>query len=338
MTASSTKTATLDCARVDDTTYRVGDMVLVRCHGFDETLVARIDGLRQDKQKHIVFDGCWYYAAHQTKGGRLAGHDPREVFETAHAATARIETIDGHCTVLPWGEYQEWLDNDESDDEGDERPVFVCRAFYHVESGEFGPLTGASSMADAVRHHQRPAKRKRNNFAEAAARLAPTMVPEYMPCRDSELAMVTNTLRATLLEGQAGGSLYLSGTPGTGKTATLHQALRKLAGEVQVGRVDDDDDSNDAVPPFRTVFLNAMKLAAPDDAYSLLWAALTDERLSNKLAIKRLEVRFGKRENADAFEAARPASKKIVLVLDELDTLVNRKQSILYNVFEVRAD
>ena len=64
-----------------------------------------------------------------------------------------------------------------------------------------------------------------------------------MPCREKERSEVVGSIRAAVLERDLGGSLYLSGTPGTGKTATVHQALRELA----------DDDK---VPSFRTMEVN----------------------------------------------------------------------------------
>ena len=54
-------------------------------------------------------------------------------------------------------------------------------------------------------------------------------------------------------QGGSGSSLYLSGTPGTGKTATVHLALRALAAEP-------------GLPSFRTIEINGMKLSSPPQA------------------------------------------------------------------------
>ena len=93
-------------------------------------------------------------------------------------------------------------------------------------------------------------KRRLGRFAEAAKVLAPSAAPERMPCREKERGEIISVLKAAVLEGALGGSLYLSGTPGTGKTATVHQALRTLA-------------ADKTLPPFRTIFLNGMKLSSP---------------------------------------------------------------------------
>ncbi len=160
--------------------------------------------------------------------------------------------------------------------------VFVCRAQYHPGTGEYLPLTGASSLTEAARRaegggaggflggflgcgdayaeaigaDEEGAGRKRrrlSRFAEAAARLNPSAAPERMPCREKERAEVTAALRAAVREGGLGASLYLSGTPGTGKTATVRHALRTLAAEKDL-------------PPFRAVELNGMKLSSPHQA------------------------------------------------------------------------
>ena len=76
-----------------------------------------------------------------------------------------------------------------------------------------------------------------------------------------------------------GGSLYLSGTPGTGKTATVHQALRELA-------------ADRSLPPFREIFVNGMKLTSPFEVYSILWEALTGQAVKPPRAVELLGRRF----------------------------------------------
>ena len=70
-----------------------------------------------------------------------------------------------------------------------------------------------------------------------------------------------SALRAALVDGGSGSSLYLSGTPGTGKTATVHHALRELAADPKL-------------PPFRTVEINGMKLGAAQQVRAPLREAL----------------------------------------------------------------
>lgn len=287
--------------RVGEDTFHVGDTVMMRVDGLGDKQVSRIEALWEDIAGSKMFEGRWYYSPEETTCGKLVGHDDREIFESVHIDENLVDTIDSHCTVMEWDAYQRWLDQPVGEDDDEEETTFVCRAMYYTGSGEFGPLTGASTFAEAVRvggrHLQLPQpragagvasstassevlpppqpsyapfvsearglssglllpaagrrERRLGRFAEAAARLAPSAMPERMPCREKERAEVIAALRAAVLEGTLGGSLYLSGTPGTGKTATVHQALRELTADKSLhGK-------------FRTTFVNGMKLTTP---------------------------------------------------------------------------
>ena len=67
-----------------------------------------------------------------------------------------------------------------------------------------------------------------SRFAKAARRLKPSARPKQLPCRERNLEEVAGALREAVREGGLGCALYLSGTPGTGKTATVRQASRRV--------------------------------------------------------------------------------------------------------------
>ena len=153
-------------------------------------------------------------------------------------------------------------------------------------------------------------------FAEAAARLTPHAAPERLPCRERELE-VTPALRSAVLEGGLGASLYISGTPGTGKTATVHQALRELA-------------ADEKLPPFRQLELNGMKLSSPYDVYTLLWEQLTGQNAIPSKAAPLLDKHLSAAGGGGASKKSKTVP--LILILDELDYLVTRKQSVIYNL------
>ena len=53
--------------------------------------------------------------------------------------------------------------------------------------------------------------------------------------------------------------MYISGVPGTGKTATVHEVIRSIQ-EAQ--------EAQDDLPEFTFVEINGMKLTEPAQAYS----------------------------------------------------------------------
>jgi Cdc6-like AAA superfamily ATPase len=68
-----------------------------------------------------------------------------------------------------------------------------------------------------------------------------------------------------------GGCLYVSGVPGTGKTATVREVVRQL-------------QEQEDTPPFEFVEINCMHLTSPEQAYTVLWQALGGERGAPRLA------------------------------------------------------
>ena len=67
----------------------------------------------------------------------------------------------------------------------------------------------------------------------AQANLHVSAVPTSLPCREREYDQILDFLEGAIEEG-TGGCIYISGVPGTGKTATVREvisALRKQADE-----------------------------------------------------------------------------------------------------------
>ncbi|EFX71277.1 hypothetical protein DAPPUDRAFT_255908 [Daphnia pulex] len=146
-----------------------------------------------------------------------------------------------------------------------------------------------------------PAKspRKVTNFAKARQALH-TSTPSNIFCRDKELAVIENFMRP-LIEMSKPGSMYISGRPGTGKTACFS------------GK-------------FRSIFINCMLLHTPSSIFQQIaqqldpkWSALAKEALSF------LEDKLTE------------SGPMIVLVLDEIDQMSTRDQSVLYALFELPA-
>ncbi|CAN7938478.1 unnamed protein product [Ixodes hexagonus] len=148
----------------------------------------------------------------------------------------------------------------------------------------------------------------------AKSRLHVSAVPECLPCREQEFADIYSFVDGKLQDG-TGGCMYISGVPGTGKTATVHDVMRVLRQSVE----------SSCLPPFTFVEVNGMKLTTPFQCYSHILKALTGETATAEHAAELLGRRF---------ERPGPKREPVVLLVDELDLLWTRKQQVMYNLFE----
>lgn len=81
----------------------------------------------------------------------------------------------------------------------------------------------------------KPVKNLFNNDKFQNARIAlHSLVPENMPGREEELGKIESFVRDKI-EKKVSGTLYISGSPGTGKTAALSIILNKLKVNIKFG-------------------------------------------------------------------------------------------------------
>ncbi|RMD43791.1 hypothetical protein DV735_g1288, partial [Chaetothyriales sp. CBS 134920] len=150
-------------------------------------------------------------------------------------------------------------------------------------------------------------------YAHARRQLHVSAVPGSLPCRSEEFAKVYSHLQSAIMDG-CGACIYISGTPGTGKTATVREVVASLHQAVLADELDD----------FTFVEINGMKVTEPAQSYSLLWEALKGDRVSPVHALSLLEHEF-----------SHPSPRRVpcVVLMDELDQLVTGNQSVMYNLF-----
>jgi len=150
-------------------------------------------------------------------------------------------------------------------------------------------------------------------FALARHRLHVSAVPASLPCREAEFSEVYTHLEDAISEG-SGSCIYISGTPGTGKTATVREVIAQLQASVASEELDD----------FIFVEINGMKIADPHQSYSLLWEAIKGDRITPTHALALLEAEF-----------STPSPRRVpcVVLMDELDQLATKNQGVMYNFF-----
>ncbi|CED85291.1 Origin recognition complex, subunit 1, and related proteins [Phaffia rhodozyma] len=168
--------------------------------------------------------------------------------------------------------------------------------------------------------------------------------PESLPCREEQYAEVQVKIEG-VIDGGGGGCIYISGQPGTGKTATVHAVIRELRQKSLDGEL----------LPFEYVEINGLKIPDPEHAYVVLWNALRgaatgaavkerardsdddneDEgsipqrQVSGKAALKGLEGYFGGNKRT----MIGPGRCTYVVLMDELDQMFTNKQDVVYNFF-----
>ncbi|XP_055983885.1 cell division control protein 6 homolog [Sorex fumeus] len=137
-----------------------------------------------------------------------------------------------------------------------------------------------------------------------------TAVPDRLPAREKEMDVIRNFLREHIC-GRKAGSLYLSGAPGTGKTACLNRILQDLKEQLK---------------GFKAVLLNCMSLRSAHAVFPAIAQEICPEGAApptGKDMLKKLESSMTAQKGP-----------MIVLVLDEMDQLDSKGQDVLYTIFE----
>lgn len=169
-----------------------------------------------------------------------------------------------------------------------------------------------SIMTPSIPERQQPCKTPGTPLELARKKLHVSAVPSSLPCRDKEFTDIYGFVEGKLLDG-TGGCMYISGVPGTGKTATVHEVLRSI------------QEADDDLPEFTFVEINGMKLTEPAQAYSAFLKLLTEQKATPEHASNLLDKLFNTPD---------PKRDPVILLVDELDLLWTRKQHVLYNLFE----
>ena len=158
-----------------------------------------------------------------------------------------------------------------------------------------------------------------DRYNTALTRLHVSFVPADLPCRQEEFQTIIDYLKNILHHSTSNhnsGPLYISGMPGTGKTATVLAVINKLKSEIKLGLIND----------FEFVQINGLRLSSPQDAYSVVWRALTGDYAAPKTALNQLKNYF--------LNKTSEVNHQLICLLDELDYLVTVNETVVYNFLE----
>ncbi|KAJ3649045.1 hypothetical protein Zmor_020807 [Zophobas morio] len=150
---------------------------------------------------------------------------------------------------------------------------------------------------------------------QARSQLHVSYVPLNLPCREKEHEDIFKFLEGKLLD-KCGGCMYISGVPGTGKTATVTSVINNLIASAKTRHV----------PEFQYVNINGMKLTEPRQAYVEILKQLTGKTVVWEQAHDILEEKFTKK--------SKKMKLPIILLVDELDIICTKRQDVVYNILD----
>ncbi|XP_063701040.1 cell division control protein 6 homolog [Culicoides brevitarsis] len=153
-----------------------------------------------------------------------------------------------------------------------------------------------------------PQKKPKEKTKYQNARRALTNNENYnLPGRENELKRLQSLIDSHL-DAEKSGSLYISGQPGTGKTASLMKIM----------------NNDNYKKRIKIVYINCTSMSSAGSIY---------KRISTELALKPKGTT--EKDHLKAIEDFLVSRHKMVmLVLDEIDQLSTNKQTVLYKIFE----
>lgn len=338
-----------------------------------EMWAARIERLWKEQDGSYWFTGRWFIIPEETSIGRQPHNLKRELFQTNHVDGNQMESILRHCYVkgpkefekategddvffceyeydIHWHTFKrladadaekesdstsvsenDWDSTEDDEDEECEQKHVNGRSTTKTPCSQKAPLSakavnvykghiiglgkvGAKIIPDVRR-------RRQTDLDKAKTTLMLASSPGSLPCRNKEIDEITGFVTGALAAGNQclGRCLYIHGVPGTGKTATVLTVMKNLQAKVDAG----------IIQPYRFVEINGLKLSQPENLYKVLYEALTGHRVGWKKALHLLNQRF-----SESKHTSKDNNQPCILLVDELDLLVTRNQSVLYNIFD----
>uniref|UniRef100_A0A0R3S231 Origin recognition complex subunit 1 n=1 Tax=Elaeophora elaphi TaxID=1147741 RepID=A0A0R3S231_9BILA len=149
-------------------------------------------------------------------------------------------------------------------------------------------------------------------------RLHTSEIPERLPCREAEFKRICAFIKDCIASDAISQAMYISGVPGTGKTAVVLQAIRHLKASKNFSSFD-----------FVTV--NAMELSDPKQIFVKIYQDLFNLK-------KKIAPRTARKKLNDIFQYHDKKRLPIIILVDELDLLNTKKQEIIYDIFNWSAN
>ena len=128
----------------------------------------------------------------------------------------------------------------------------------------------------------------KNQMEVARQYLRVSSVPDSLPGREGEFSNVYSFLKGKLTT-KSGGCMYISGVPGTGKTATSLGVIARLQKEI---------GGSKKIPRFIFSHLNGMQLSQPEHLYTRLARTVFEQKkkISAEKCLQMLDGYFSEKD------------------------------------------
>lgn len=167
----------------------------------------------------------------------------------------------------------------------------------------------------------------------------PSNVPSVSPvAREREFALIQSQIDA-FVSMRMGSILYISGVPGSGKTHTVEQALCKYNTRINNNNTRTNRDTNTRTnnnntrinnntssSNIHTHYVNCAALSSKSQIYKHILRSFSASGCSVDLHGNLQSLRAHLFSDCDVMH---------ILVIDEIDMLMNRNETVLYNLFEL---
>ncbi|KAK6334747.1 AAA ATPase [Orbilia javanica] len=179
---------------------------------------------------------------------------------------------------------------------------------HRILSAKRTPKTPAGRVKDVLTPGTPVTPSSRTIFTSGKNLFVRSTAPGKLVGREKERAQLTDFLKSKL-EKKVGGCMYVSGPPGTGKSALLSEVIADLSTE-----------------GVKMVYFNCMATKDPKDIYSKLAEDFLGDEAVMGNYVDALEKLFVPRKKS--------TENVSIIVLDEMDSLLTKDQEILYKIFE----
>lgn len=159
-------------------------------------------------------------------------------------------------------------------------------------------------------------------FRELKEKLHASAKISSLPCREEQTDQLLYQLLLAITE-ENGCCIYISGTPGVGKTATVRSVVSQLEEYCKEGGLNS----------FEYFEMNCLKLLTPSSAYEKLWERIHGTKVTPSNAALLLEDYFSQDIVDESSREILQKRPPMVVLMDELDQIVTKNQSVMYNFF-----